>query len=414
MKKKILVLFFSVAILATALGILWFYVANFSSSEEISIDKILIKSVIKEGEELNQSFSITNLGEKGSFNVNVFGLENLVSISEENFYLGNSESKEIWVSFLGENAKPGIYFGSINILEENGKKTIPTVLEVQTPNPYFAVSIDADSKYKEIKSGGKITAVVNFFNLKDAETHLVDVEYKIIGQNSEKVFAEKENIAVGSKSSITKIMQIPKNAENGNYVFTTTADFQNSTGTTSYFFTVSNKINFRNLISKDFFQISILILLFMIVFVIIYILMERKNILSKLKKQQKYELKFYTEKIEKQKKDLIERAKTEKEKKKIIENYKKAKNKILKGIKKEHARQKMELVKLAVREETKQADKNLKKWKKETYEKILKKSEINQELRAKFAAIKRAYSEKYISKNSYKKVKKRLSKKIKS
>ena len=142
--------------------------------------------------------------------------------------------------------------------------------------------------------------------------------------------------------------------------------------------------------------------------------MERKNILSKLKKQQKYELKFYTEKIEKQKKDLIERAKTEKEKKKIIENYKKAKNKILKGIKKEHEKQSQTLEKLPVKEETKQADKNLKKWKKETYEKALRKSEMNQELKAKFAAIKRAYSEKYISKNSYKKGKKRLSRKIKS
>ena len=411
MKKKRLIMVFALIIFLLVLGLFLFYSANFSSSD-FSVDKILIKSVIKEDERLNQSFSINNLGERDNFKIEMVDLENLVSLDKNDFYLDNGESEEISVSFLGENAVPEVYAGSLIIKTEKKTKTLPIILEVQSLDTYFAIRMDVDSKYKEVIKEEKITVGVNLFNLKDTETRSVDVEYKIITLEGETIFLEKENVAVGSKSAITKTVQIPKNTKTGNYIFASVLNFQNSTSTSSYLFEVSNRLVLSQIINEDVFQISILVLLFTIVSIIIYILSERNKLLLKLKSQQKSELKFYAEKIEKQKQDLLKRAKSEKEKTKINRDYSEARSKILSGIKNEQIKQRNELKKLSKGKETKEVNKRLRKWKKQTYAKALEKAEISQKLKLKLATLKKAFDGGYISKDSYKKGESRLSKKI--
>ncbi|MEK6842717.1 MAG: hypothetical protein AABX84_02780, partial [Nanoarchaeota archaeon] len=229
MKGNKLIIIFALIILIIMSVLFLFYYRDISFEDNFSVDKILIKSVIKEGEILNQSFIINNLKEGNNFKIEIIDLENLVSLSEKDFNLNSYESMKIFVSFLGENAIPGVYAGSLMIKTGKKTETLPVILEVQSLDPYFAVSMDVDSGYKEIRKGEKITAGVNFFNLKDTESHSVDVEYKIINSKGETIFLEKENIAVGSKSAVTKTAQIPKNSEEGDYVFATILNFQNST-----------------------------------------------------------------------------------------------------------------------------------------------------------------------------------------
>ena len=140
--------------------------------------------------------------------------------------------------------------------------------------------------------------------------------------------------------------------------------------------------------------------------------MERDNLLLKLKYQQKSELKFYANKIEKQKESLLNKAKNEKEREKINHDYSDARSKILRGIKGEQKRQRSEIKELSNKKQSGEANRKIRRWRKQTYAKALEKAEINSKLKMKLATLKRAYSEGYIRKDSYKKGETRLSKKI--
>ena len=393
------------------LPILFFiYYGNFSSTSDFTTDKILIKSIIKEGESLNSTFTIESQ-EKNDFNIEMTDLKNLISLSEESFSLDSNEAKEITITFIGENSSPDVYAGSLKIKSQNSEEIIPVILEIISLDPYFAINMDVDSKYREIKKGSNLVAGVNFFNLKNTETLSSDVEYKVINLDGEPIFKENENIAIGSKSTITKTVQIADNVKEGNYVFAAILKYQNSTSTASYFFTVSNKFSAADFLNEDIFIAAILVILFIIVGIIIYILSERDKLVSKLKEQQKSELKFYANRIEKQKESLLKSAKSKREKEKINRDYSDARNKVLKEIKREQKNQRIELKKLSGKKRDVEVEKRIKKWREQTYAKAVAKAQIKQEIKAKLGTLKRAYSEGYISKDSYKKVEKRLSKK---
>ncbi|MBI2042765.1 hypothetical protein HYT25_00035 [Candidatus Pacearchaeota archaeon] len=406
MKKRLVIISVAVIFIVVLFSVLFFF-NNLSFSKEFTTDKILIKSVIKENEILNRTLLIQNHREN-DFMTEITDLENLTFLSEKNFHLDSNEAKEIMITFTGENSNPGVYAGSLIIKSGKTTETIPIILEIQSLSQYFAMSTDVDSKYKDIKKGEDLVVGVNFFNLKNTETKSVDVEYKIINSNGEEIFSEKENLALGSKTTITKTIQTPNNVKTENYVFAAVLNYQNSTSTTSYFFTISNKISLADLLDENFFLVAILVVLFLIVGIIIYILMERDKLLLKLREQQKHQLKFYTEGIEKQKQNLLKKARTENEKEKIKREYSDARSRVLREIKNEQRNQRKELRKLSSKKQNREVGRKIRKWRKETYAKALEKAEINQELKAKLLTLKRAYSEGYISREAYKKGESRI------
>ena len=411
MEKRLMLILIVILVLILPVSFFVYY-ENFSSTLDFTTDKILIKSIIKEGESLNSTLAIESRS-SNDFEIEITDLENLISLSEENFHLDSNEAKEITITFVGENSNPGVYAGSLKIKSKDGEKTVPVILEVQDIDPHFAVSMDVDSKYKEIKKGSNLVAGINFFNLKNTETLSVEVEYKIINSEGKPVSSENENIAVGSKSTITKTMQIGENVKKGNYVFAAILKYQNSTSTASYFFTVSSKFSASDFLNRDIFIAAILVILFIIVGIIIYILSERDKLVSKLKDQQKSELKFYANKIERQKESLLNKTKNENERKKITRDYSDARSKVMREIKREQKNQRTELRKMSGKKKDREVDRRIKKWRRQTYAKALERAQIKQGMKAKLATLKRAYSEGYISKDSYKKVEKRLSKRIK-
>ena len=409
MEKRLILILIGILVLMLPISFFIYY-GSFSSISDFTTDKILIKSIIKEGEGLNSTLTIESLSEN-SFTIEVTDLKNLILLSEENFRLDSNEKKEIVITFIGENSKPGVYAGSLKIKSQDDEEIIPVILEVTSIDPYFALNMDVDSRHKEIKKGDNFVAGINFFNLKNTETLSADVEYKIINLNGESIFQENENVAIGSKSTITKTIQIADGIKEGNYVFATILNFQNSTSTASYFFTVSNKFSASDFLNTNIFIAAILVILFIIVGIIIYILSERDKLVSRLKGQQKSELKFYANRIEKQKESLLKSAKSKREKEKINRDYSDARNKVLKEIKREQKNQRIELKKLSGKKRDVEVEKRIKKWREQTYAKAVAKAQIKQEIKAKLGTLKRAYSEGYISKDSYKKVEKRLSKK---
>jgi len=399
----VLIIIALIALLVSFFG----YINYKPNNSGFDVNRILIKSVVNEKDALNNVFKITNLNERKNFIIEINNLEKIISLSDNNFSLSVGESKEI-TSSLKSNSLPGIYIGSLKIKGDKGEKIIPTVIEIQSPDPYFAINFDINPKYKDIQKKGEITSNINFYNLKDSGTHNVEINYLIISQNGESKFSEKENISLGSRYTLTKRINMPEKIISGNYIFAVILNFDGSISTSTFLFDISNQKVSLDFINPNLMQISIFVLLFLIIIIIIYILIERNEILSKLKRQQKSELEFYSKGIEKQKKISLKKAESEKERGKIFNEFKDAKNKIIRKIKDIQKKQVDELSKLKEKKDKKYLENKVKKWRKEIYPKALKSVEISSELKRKLRALERAYSEGYISEESYKKGKSRI------
>ena len=407
--KKFPTIMTALIILAiVALFVSFFGFANYNPNNSgFDVNRILIKSVVNQNDALNNIFKITNLNEKKNFLIEINNLENIISLSDNNFSLNVGESKEI-TSYLKSNSLPGIYVGSLKIKSDRGEKIIPAVIEIQSVDPYFAINFDVNPKYKDIQKNGEITSNINFYNLKDSGKHNVEIDYQIISQDGKRVLSEKENLSLDSRYTLTKKINMPEKITAGSYVLGVTLNFDGSISTSTFLFDVSNQKISLDFLNLDLVQISIFVLLFLIIIIIVYILVERNEILSKLKRQQKSELEFYSNGIEKQKRISLKKAESEKERGKVFNEFKDAKNKIIRKIKDIQKKQVSELSKLKDKKDKKYLENKVKKWRKEIYPKALKSVEISGEMKKKLEALERAYTEGYITEDSYKKGKSRL------
>src|SRR3990167_6905630 len=201
MNKNRLNFLWIIAVILASSAILIFLYSNYApKNATFDLNKVLLKSVINENEDFNTSFRMVNFGENRNFIIGVLDLENLVSPMEKTFSLDNYESKDVSVYFNGKNASPGVYVGSFEIKAEDEKKILPVIFEIQSFSPYFAINLDINSAYKEVATGKEMVANINFFNLKDVETHSADVEYRIVGMNGKVAASEKQNIIIDRKS----------------------------------------------------------------------------------------------------------------------------------------------------------------------------------------------------------------------
>jgi len=401
MKKKNIILIFVISLVIVG-AIFFVYSEYFKDKSSFNVNPGLLKSVIKQGEISSTNFKITNLKDEDNFQINVIGLENLISLEENNFKLSHLSSKEIEIIFNGSDSVSGIYVGSLIVKDSLKEKAVPVILEIQSQEVIFAINLDVSSKYKEIEKKGNTLTEVNFFNLKDTEMHTLEVDYVIKDISGKILVSETEIMTVGSKSSITKIISLPDDIKSGKHVFGVTAKYEDSISTSSYLFDVVDKK--KSILSNmNLFSLLVIIFLFVIVLLIIYILYERNKLFLALKSQHGSELKFYSNNVEKKKKESLSKAKTIKEKEKILNEFKDAKEKIIKEIKNEQEKQKIELKELRKSKDKKVIQKKLQEWKKGVYPKALEAAQIDQELKMKLMSLEKAYSEGYISKKSYKK-----------
>ncbi|RLG16089.1 hypothetical protein DRN69_01715 [Candidatus Pacearchaeota archaeon] len=407
-KKRIFILLIILILFGAIFGFMFF--SKEKKTESFSVNTVLLRSVIKEGEVLSTNFELTNLEEKRNFQINISkNLESLIYLSEKNFNLNKEESKDIEVVFNSSNYTAGVYVGSLIIKSGSEEKIIPVVLEVQTKGAYFSISLDVAPKYKEARKGEEIITEINFFNLKDTENHDVNVSYEIINLKGARVLSEGRIMNIGSKSSLTKNTFLPQKIKPGYYVFAVTLRFENFVTTSSYLFSINGEKTFSAVLSNpNFLPLIIFILLFIILFVILYIIYERRKLFLELKKRHKKELKLYAKNIDNQKKKSLDKAKTEKEREKILREFKDAKDKIIREIKKQQILQQEKLKELSKEKNKKVIQDKLEEWKKEIYPRAIEAAEINQKLKAKLWALEKAYSEGYISKESYEKGKSRI------
>jgi len=403
---------FLVLILVIFLILFFYFRYGFESKSDsqFTVNPILLKAVIKQGEVFNTSFEIVNLKERDVFYVEEISSENLIFLEKKEFKLENLEKEKIGINLNRANLSEGVYVGSLLVKNSFSGKFVPVILEIQTRDISFAINSNVNAKYKEIEKGRDTFTDINFFNLVDngGLVYNVGVEYVIKNLKGEIVNSESETIEIGSKFSVTKTLPIPEKTPVGDYVFSIIVKQGDSVSTSSYLFKVVDKKKNFFFLDVSFFSLLVVIFLFFILLMVGYLFYERNKLFSKLGKHHDSQLRFYSKNLESQKKKMLVNAKSDKEKKKVLSEFRDAKKKIINEIKNQQKRQVSEFGKLRTSSDKKEIKQRLEKWDRETYPRAVEAAEINQNLKIKLGSLKNAYLEGYISRESYKKGESRI------
>jgi len=296
----------------------------------------------------------------------VSGNANFFSISEREFILGAGESKILEINFEAEN-QPGVYVGSILVSSLKEELKIPVILEVETKEVLFDSNINIPLEYGEAYTGGSLTVENKIFNLENLGVKVVDITYTVEDFEGKTIFSEKENIAVENQILTTKRVSIPENIKTGDYVLYVVAEYDNSVGTSSYFFKITEEQGALG--SMNFFDsfgswIFVIVLFAVVIFFIVFT-RQRDNLFLELEKQHKTEMKEEIERINKER-IKISRLKDErrkKEMKKLMEKKKK-RLKVIKIIYKDRVKT---FKKLKKQKKKSEMEEKLEQWKKQGY-----------------------------------------------
>lgn len=162
-----------------------------------------------------QNITILNDEKPHNFIIGLNGLEQIALFNQSSFLLGANEQRTLNLTFRPEFS--GVYVGELTVNTEGESKSIPIVVEVETPERNFDCVLTITSKEGKIVSEGEIFYTVDLLNVNNAEPANVLLTHALIDLNG-KVLAEKhESVAVGSNRKLTKSVKIPR-VRSGNYV----------------------------------------------------------------------------------------------------------------------------------------------------------------------------------------------------
>jgi len=205
-------------------------------------------------------------------------LRNFIKISEKKFELDPGQEKIIIIDFLvREEAIPDFYLGKL-IVEANGtEEEILIGIEVVTKKSLFDVRIELPKKFMWVLPGDEIYYIVEIFNLGDIKQS-VDVlaEYKLLDSDGNEILREHESLAVMTKLSYVKELQIPEESLYGKYAIYIKTTYNGEVASASVLFNVGKK----SIIYTTWF---IIIILFLILLFVVIILIKRHNKHKKIK-----------------------------------------------------------------------------------------------------------------------------------
>ncbi len=343
------------SILFVLLVILSFYVVN---EEDFSVDIFLLKSVVKQDEEVTQEITIESFVD-ADYDVKVIGFD-FHTLNESKFSLSEGEKKSLELEFNADGLEAGVYVGYISISTDVSSEIVPVVIEVQTSNVYFVPNLDVSHNYKEVIPGDDFVVSVRIVNVKDTKDHTLDVTYQVKNLDAELLFTESETIVIGTDSSITKSFNLPNDVDLGDYVFIVLVENEESFGTASDFFSVvDEKVSYsqNSLFYTAIISIAILIFLTVIVILFFRTVSEKNKLLAELARQHELEYKFSLKYLEKR-----ERAVLKKSSKKTKDKYDLM---IKKELAKLEKRQRKQTQTLKGLKSTKEMQKKIESWRKQ-------------------------------------------------
>jgi len=339
------------------------------SEESFDVTPFFFKLGILAGGDSTTNIKITNNEEQvQTFNLYFNDLEGIASLSEEQFSLGAGETKNIVISFKDFLYESKVYVGQLIIEAEKSAKKIPVILNVESEDKYFSILQKPLPNYENIYPGGKLGMEIKLSNLKNYALHNIQVEYLIESTDGKTIFSDWEDVVIEEKLDFSKIIDVPKNVDYGEYVLITSVNYQNSKTISTYFFEIEKKKSNISLGNLDFFYIIILIIVLGMFWAFYYFVKSRNKLELdiQLSKQQSEEVKRNIDVISSYKKEL-KKIKNVHERNKKLEKLNEEKKKVIEEIKNKQKKQKKEFARLKKRGKKKEIFEKIDSWKKQGY-----------------------------------------------
>ncbi len=308
------------------------------NSPNFDVDSILIKSNIKIGGSYETDVRVTNL--KDSENkVNMFlsDVQGLTEPITQELVLSAYETKAIKVSFVNLSVSEGIYVGVLEVSSGDEKKTLPIILEIESDKVLFDNSVSLFPS-GVVQPGERVNAEIKVNDLTFLGSAVVEFEYFVRDFYGGKIFSEKETVPVDKDTSFTKSFEIPKGAKQQDYVFGAIVRYNNSTGTSSSFFSVEKKPLFAGAFDNMYFFVLLIFaaLVLVLLLFVFYSVFSRDKLLDELKNQYRNELRRQVDYIHEKEHTVEVKLKTPEEKKVSKKIFAKVKKERVKAIKKLH------------------------------------------------------------------------------
>ena len=327
---------------------------NLKTYESFTTNTIIFKLNIPFSGETVNPIRITNEeNQEQSFKITFKNLDSIVSAEQDEFSISAKESKDINITFRDFARQIEVYTGELIIESPKAKKTIPVILTIQDQYNDFGIVQNPIPKYNIVTPGGKLGMDIKIVNLKDNQLHNIKAVYEVRNMKNEIIISENEDFAVGDSVIKSKIFDIPKTLDYGNYVFITSIEYDTSKAIATNVFEIE-----RNKSNEILNYTVVLILIFVMSFfaMFFYSMKTRDELISKLKTQQKRELIGNIKIVNRYEKELKD------EKQKILnkkrEESKKLKQKLTDEIEKEKELKKLRYYKTRKEsEKLKQAEK---------------------------------------------------------
>jgi len=238
--------------------------------KDYTVNPNTIKVKLVLGETTEKTLIIENTGQtEVSVFLDVEGVEQYLSLSEDSVDLGIDESIKITLDFIGRNV--GSFVGRITTIAEEIIKSIPIIVEVITELVLFDVKLDIPFAYSEVEPGDELKTQITLLNVGAPEKVDVFATYFIKDLRGNIVYEETETFAVEKQLSYAKIFPIHDTTELGSYVAIVEIRYADSFAVSSQLFRVVEKKGFAaaDLITKN---ISLMVLLTFILITVISIL----------------------------------------------------------------------------------------------------------------------------------------------
>jgi len=251
-----------------------------SPKKEFEISTERIKVSLKQGETKKQTFKIKNIGKyKKKINISSENLDEFIKLSETEINLDGGESKTITIDFIArEDAKLDLYMGKILVKDEFIEEYIMIVIEVESKEALFDISMEIPKKFKYVMPGEEVSASISLYNLGELKEIDVNFEYIIKNDKGNIITSEKETLAIDKRLSFIKTLEIPENTDYGDYVFYVKVTYNEKTASASALFLVGEKPFFE----KEIIPIIIgaITILIITILIIIYEIRKIKKVLK--------------------------------------------------------------------------------------------------------------------------------------
>ena len=270
------------------------------SAVNFSTDQVLLKTLMKTGESSVKEIKVTNTDtQSGDFSVTFISPQNIIDITDSEFTLTSSQSKNIPVRFStynidNGNLMPGVYIGKINVVSNGDNKIqrIPVITEVESQDVTYDTTLSVAPKYSSIPAGSDLSFDVNVINLRGKAGDSVIMTYSVLDLNSNSILsAQTETISLDSGTKFSKTIKLPSNLQKGTYVLAVTSEVDGITGTSTYIFESTGLIGqigaLEDFVNKHFFVLIIAIAIFSLIITIVATRRPANHVDNKYKKSKR-------------------------------------------------------------------------------------------------------------------------------